>query len=79
MPKAWKLAHVVPVYKKKSKAKVDNYRPVLLLSVTSKVMESIVNQQIVNFLEREVVFSESQFGFRTKRGTSDLLTALNAK
>ena len=42
-------------------------------------MESIVNQQIVNFLEREVVFSESQFGFRTKRGTSDLLTALSAK
>jgi len=79
MPKAWKLAHVVPVYKKKSKAKVDNYRPVSLLSVTSKVMESIINQQVVNFLEREGIFSESQFGFRTKRGTSDLLTALNAE
>merc|ERR1711965_322758 len=42
-------------------------------------MESIVNQQVVNFLEREGIFSESQFGFRTKRGTSDLLTALNAE
>ena len=68
---------MVPVYKKKERSKVDNYRPVSLLPVASKVMETIVNQQIVNFLESQGVFSENQFGFRGLRGTEDLLAALN--
>lgn len=39
-------------------------------------METIVNLQLVNFLERNKVLPSSQFGFRRRRGTADLLTAL---
>ena len=44
---------MVPIHKKKSKAQPNNYRPISLLSIISKVMEAIVNRTIVNFLEKE--------------------------
>ena len=42
----------------------------------SKVMESIVNQQLMNFLERNSILSTNQYGFRRNIGTHDLLTKL---
>ena len=75
-PALWKTARVVPIHKKKSKAQPNNYRPISLLSIISKVMEAIVNRTIVNFLEKEDLLSAHQFGFRRKLGTSDLLTLL---
>ena len=39
VPQDWKLANVVPVYKKGDKEHVENYRPISLLSLISKVLE----------------------------------------
>ncbi len=39
-PAAWKEARVTPVHKKKDKADPSNYRPISLLSVVSKILES---------------------------------------
>ena len=39
VPQDWKLANVVPVYKKEDKEHVENYRPISLLSLISKVLE----------------------------------------
>ena len=66
-----------PGVQKKAKSDPANYRPVSLLSVFSKVMESVINQQLVNFLECNSVFSANQFGFRARLGTQDLLAALH--
>ena len=76
-PLSWKVANVVPIHKKKSKSALKNYRPVSLLSILSKVMESIVNKSLVNFLETHTVLSRHQFGFRRGLGSSDLLTLLH--
>ena len=35
VPKAWKLARVLPLHKKKEKSKVENYRPVSILPSSS--------------------------------------------
>jgi len=78
-PALWKTARVVPVYKKKTRSAPSNYRPVSLLCIPSKVMEGIINRQIVNFLEREKVLSSQQFGFRRGLGTSDLLIQLRCE
>ena len=75
----WKTARVVPVYKKKSKSSPSDYRPVSLLSILSKVIESIFNRSVVNFLEWENVLSAHQFGFRRRLDTADLLTLLQHK
>ena len=75
-PLSWKIARVVPVYKKKSRSLPQNYRPVSLLSLLSKVMEAIVNRQIMNFLEKNSVLSRRQFGFRKGLSAADLLLKL---
>ena len=66
---------MVPVFKnlgERSTAK--NYRPVSFLSVVSKVFEKLVNNRIVDHLEKCGLFSNFQYGFRSSRSTSNLLT-----
>ena len=66
---------MVPVFKnvgERSTAKI--YCPVSLLSVVSKVFEKLVNNRIVDHVEKCGLFSDSQDGFRSSRSTSDLLT-----
>ena len=62
----WKVLLVVPVFKnvgERSTAK--NYRPVSLLSVVSKVFEKLVNNRIVDYLEKPGLFSDLQYVFRS--------------
>ena len=56
-PDCWKVSSVVPVFKnvgERSTAK--NYRPVILLSVVSKVFEKLVNNRIVDHIEKSCLF-----------------------
>ena len=79
-PDCWKVSSVVPVFKnvgKRSTAK--NYCPVSLLSVVSKVFEKLVNNRIVDHLEKCGFFSDFQCGFRSSRSTADLLTVVSDK
>ena len=39
LPVDWKLANIVPVFKKDNKEQAENHRPISLLSIVSKVME----------------------------------------
>ena len=41
IPDEWKLAHVVPVHKKGSKALVENYRPISLTCLPMKIFEKM--------------------------------------
>ena len=49
-------------------------RSVSLLSVVSKVFEKLVNNRIVDHLQKCGLFSDFQYGFRSCRSTADLLT-----
>ena len=53
-----------------------NYRPVSLLSAVSKVFEKLVNNRIVDHLEKCGLFSDFQYGFRFSRSTADLFTVV---
>ena len=46
VPADWKMASVCPVYKKGEKYLAENYRPVSLTCVTSKIMENILMSQL---------------------------------
>ena len=49
----WKVSSVVPVFKNvREKSTAKNYHPVSLLSVFSKVFEKLVNNRIVDHLEK---------------------------
>ena len=49
-------------------------RSVSFLSVVSKVFEKLVNNRIVDHLQKCGLFSDFQYGFRSSRSTADLLT-----
>ena len=73
-----KVSLVVPVFKnvvERSTAK--NYCPVSLLSVVSKFFEKLLNNRIVDHLEKYGLFSDFQYGFRPSRSTADLLTVVS--
>ena len=77
-PDCWKVSSVLPVFKnvgERSTAKT--YRLVSLLSVVSKVFEKLVNNRIVDHLEKCCLFSDFQYGFRSSRSTADLLTVVS--
>ena len=66
---------MVPVFKNAGeRSTAKNYRPVTLLSVVSKVFEKLVNNRIIDHLEKCGLFSDFQYGFRSSRSTADLLT-----
>ena len=77
-PDCWKVSSVVLVFKnvgERSTAK--KYCPVSLLSVVSKVFEKLVNNRIVDHLEKCGLFSDLQYGFRSSWSTADLLTVVS--
>ena len=79
-PDCWKVSSVVSLFKnvgERSTAK--SYHPVSLLSVVSKVFEKLVNNRIVDHLEKCGLFSDFQYGFRSSRSTADLLTVVPDK
>ena len=52
-PDCWKVSQVVPVFKNVGeRSTTKNYCPVSLLSIVSKVFEKLVNNRIVDHLEK---------------------------
>ena len=77
-PDCWKVSSVVAVFKNVGERSIaKDYHPVSLLSAISKVFEKLVNNRIVDQLEKCDVFSDLQNGFRSSRSTADLLTVVS--
>ena len=77
-PGCWKISSVSPVFKNVwERSTVKNYRPISLLPVVSKVFEKLVNNRIVDHLEKCGLFSDFQYGFRSSQSTTDLLTVVS--
>ena len=73
-PAPFKIARVVPIFKSGDKNNVNNYRPISILPIFSKIFEKIVFNQIYNYFEIFKLFNPSQFGFRKKNSTSNTIT-----
>ena len=64
-PDCWKVSSVVPICKNVGERSIaKNYRIVSLLSVVSKVFEELLNNRIVDHLEKLAFFSDFQYGSR---------------
>ena len=68
-PGCLKISIVKPIYKKGNKDKIDNYRPITLTSVFSKIYEKVLMIQLIEFLDKHKVLVESQHGFRKSYST----------
>ena len=61
-----KIARVVPIHKAGSKNEVTNYRPILLLTCFSKILEKLIQNRLLKFCQKNNIFYNRQFGFRKK-------------
>ena len=72
-PNHLKQAFVVPIYKKGDIEEPKNYRPISITSALSKIFETVLKDQIVEFLNKNNLLSYSQFGFRSHFSSADAL------
>uniref|UniRef100_A0A8C7P4G4 Reverse transcriptase domain-containing protein n=1 Tax=Oncorhynchus mykiss TaxID=8022 RepID=A0A8C7P4G4_ONCMY len=78
IPKDWKAAAVIPLFRGGDTLDPNCYRPISILPCLSKVFESQVNKQITDHFESHHTFSAMQSGFRAGHGcTSATLKVLN--
>lgn len=82
-PSRIKISVIIPIYKKGDPLRIDNYRPIALLSVISKIMEKAVYARITKFLETQNLFAHNQHGFReghsTESATLNFVQYINEK
>ena len=64
LPPDWTNANVSPIFKKGDRHLAENYRPVSLTSVTSKLLEHIVCHHMLDHLDRNSVLTNRNHGFR---------------
>jgi len=75
IPNEWKLAKIVPIHKSGNISEANNFRPISILPVLSKVLERAMHHQLSNYLEDNHLLSIQQFGYRKNRSTE--LATLN--
>ena len=76
VPTDFKFARVKPLYKKGSMNKVENYRPISILSVVSKVLEKAIYFQFEKYLKDKKILYCFQSGFRKNHSTDTCLINL---
>ncbi|CAB4034358.1 Hypothetical predicted protein [Paramuricea clavata] len=72
-PSDWKATRVIPLFKKGQRSMLDNYRPISILPVVSKLIERIMYDQMYEYLNQNNLFSKHQFGFRPYQSTTTTL------
>ena len=79
VPKEFKIAKIVPIFKEGDCHDFNNYRPISLLSSFSKLMEKIVSRQLLQFLHINNILYKHQYGFRPGHNTSQPVLHLTEK
>ena len=67
VPLEWKESNIIPLFKKGSRNKSENYRPVSLTSVICKLLERLIKDHLVDFLVKNKLINPSQYGFLKAR------------
>ena len=75
-PDNLKLAKVITLYKKGPRDNPNNYRPISLLSIFSKIIEKIMHERQYRFLGTSNILYPLQFGFREKHSTLDAIIGM---
>lgn len=76
-PKLWKEAIIVPILKSGNTDQPQNYRPISILPILSKILEKVIACQLSNYLEENHLLSNTQHGFRARLSTETALASLS--
>ena len=70
------VAKVIPIFKKDDPLLCQNYRPISILPIYSKILEKILYTRMYSFLEKNKLLNPNQFGFRHNHSTARSLIKL---
>jgi len=75
-PSQLKISKIVPIYKADDPELFSNYRPISLLSNFSKILEKVMYNRLIKYIESLDILYHLQFGFRKNHSTNLALTHL---
>ena len=78
-PDSMKISRIVPIFKAGDKSSLNNYRPISILPQFSKVLERLLENRLLSFVEKNNVLNDNQYGFRRNRSTTIALFYLSLK
>lgn len=76
-PKKWKMAIITPILKVPSSINIEDNRPISGLCASSKILEYIMYDQIMDHLNSNKLLHTNQSGFRMNHSTTTSLTKIN--
>ena len=64
------LLGITPIFKKKgSKLDMQNYRPISVLPMMSKIFEKCIHKRLIDFCSHFSIINPNQYGFQTGKST----------
>ncbi|CAF1497459.1 unnamed protein product [Didymodactylos carnosus] len=75
-PQKWKTGYVTAIFKSGNPHEVNNYRPITLLPIISKVFERLIYRKVYGYLTKYQLLSANQSGFRHGDSTVNQLIAI---
>ncbi len=64
-----KIARVIPIFKSGNQHVFNNYRPISILPAFSKILEKVMSNRLIKYLDSQKLLYEHQYGFRPKHST----------
>ena len=75
-PDALKTAKIIPLHKGDSVLTVSNYRPISLLPIFSKIIERMIYNQFIDYIEKNNILDHLQFGFQKNKSTEHAISSI---
>ena len=75
-PSVWKTALVAPLHKDGPRDDINNYQPIAVLPVLSKILERHVTKSLTNYLNENNLIFKYQSAFRENHSTETALIKL---
>ena len=78
LPKKWKISKTIPIPKpgRENINDASKYRPISLINVEGKVLDKILIHRIMHHLNKNNLMNRNQFGFTSRKGTTDAILAV---
>ena len=76
IPKSWKKSYVVPIPKISNPKEPKDLRPINMVPLYEKIIETWVHQQLSSYFEDNDLLFKNQFGFRKGKSTEDAIQIL---
>ena len=78
-PTILKDAHITPTFNKGDVSVLINYRQISVTPTFAKVFERLLLNQLVEYLEKFALLNKKQFGFQSRKSSTDAVLYFNEK